>query len=345
MKPSSNLAALIERYFTVRLLRQRNVSANTIASYRDTFRLLFTFAQAQLRKPPSTLALDDLDAPFVSAFLADLETKRGASVKTRNLRLTAIRSFFRFVSFEEPAHSALIQRVLAIPSKRHDKRQVHFLTRPEIEAILAAPDRTTWLGRRDHILLLLAAQTGLRLSELISLDRDAVHLGAGAHVQCVGKGRKERCTPLTAHARGALQSWLKEPARHGANALFPNMHGGRLSADSVQSLLAKHVRVASERCPSLASKRVSPHVLRHSAAMELLQAGVDWLKEPARHGANALFPRAGRPPVMLGDRAVARSRVDRNDADLPARPSRTQGSSPCKAKAVRASQANPLPAK
>jgi integrase/recombinase XerD len=196
MKPSSNLAALIERYFTVRLLRQRNVSANTIASYRDTFRLLFTFAQAQLRKPPSTLALDDLDAHFVSAFLADLETKRGASVKTRNLRLTAIRSFFRFVSFEEPAHSALIQRVLAIPSKRHDKRQVHFLTR---------------------------------------LDRDAVQLGAGAHVQCVGKGRKERCTPLTAHARGALQSWLKEPARHGANALFPNMHGGRLSADSVQS--------------------------------------------------------------------------------------------------------------
>jgi site-specific recombinase XerD len=191
------------------------------------------------------------------------------------LRLAAIRSFFRFVPFEEPAHSALIQRVLAIPSKRHDKRQVHFLTRPEIEAILAAPDRTTWLGRRDHILLLLAAQTGLRLSELISLDRDAVHLGAGAHVQCVGKGRKERCTPLTAHARGALQSWLKEPARHGANALFPNMHGGRLSADSVQSLLAKHVRVASERCPSLASKRVSPHVLRHSAAMELLQAGVD----------------------------------------------------------------------
>ena len=275
MKPSSNVATLIERYFTERLMRQRNVSANTIASYRDTFRLLFTFAQARLRKPPSALALDDLDAPFISAFLADLETKRGASVRTRNLRLTAIRSFFRFVSFEEPAHSALIQRVLAIPSKRHDKRQVHFLTRPEIEAVLAAPDRTTWLGRRDHTLLLLAAQTGLRLSELISLDRDAVHLGTGAHVRCVGKGRKERCTPLTAHARGALQAWLKEPARHGANALFPNMHGGRLSADSVQSLLAKHVRVASERCPSLASKRVSPHVLRHSAAMELLQAGVD----------------------------------------------------------------------
>jgi len=187
----------------------------------------------------------------------------------------AIRSFFRFVSFEEPAHSALIQRVLAIPSKRHDKRQVHFLSRPEIEAILAAPDRTTWLGRRDHALLLLAAQTGLRLSELIGLDRDAIHLGAGAHVRCVGKGRKERCTPLTTHARAVLQEWLKEPVHRGSKALFPNVHGGRLSADSVQALLAKYVRVASNNCRSLASKRVSPHVLRHSAAMELLQAGVD----------------------------------------------------------------------
>ena len=169
MKLSCNVASLIERYFTERLMRQRNVSPNTIASYRDTFRLLFTFAQARLRKPPSALTLDDLEAPFVGAFLTDLETERGAGVRTRNLRLTAIRSFFRFVSFEEPAHSALIQRVLAIPSKRHDKRQVHFLTRPEIEAILAVPDRTTWLGRRDHTLLLLAAQTGLRLSELIGL--------------------------------------------------------------------------------------------------------------------------------------------------------------------------------
>ena len=275
MKPNGNVATLIERYFTERLMRQRNVSANTIASYRDTFRLLFTSAQARLRKPPSALVLDDLDVPFISAFLADLETQRGAGVRTRNLRLTAIRSFFRFASFEEPAHGALIQRVLAIPNKRHDKRQLHFLVRPEIEAILAAPDRTTWLGRRDHTLLLLAAQTGLRLSELVGLDKDAVHLGAGAHVRCVGKGRKERCTPLTSHAREALKSWLKEPPRHGATALFPNMHGGRLSADSVQSLLTKHVHTASERCPSLASKRVSPHVLRHSAAMELLQAGVD----------------------------------------------------------------------
>jgi integrase/recombinase XerD len=273
MKSACNVATLIERYFTERLMRQRNVSANTIASYRDTFRLLFTFAHAQLRKPPSALALDDLDAPLIGAFLTDLEAKRGASAKTRNLRLTAVRSFFRFVSFEEPAHSARIQRILAIPSKRHDKRQVHFL--PEIEAILAAPDQTTWLGRRDRTLLLVAVQTGLRLSELIGLDRDDVHLCASAHVRCVGKGRKERTTPLTTLARRALQAWLNEPVRKGATALFPNVHGGRLSADSVQSLLAKHVRVSSKSCPSLQSKRVSPHVLRHSAAMELLQAGVD----------------------------------------------------------------------
>ena len=197
MKPACDVATLIERYFTDRLMRQRNVSPNTIASYRDTFRLLFTFAQARLRKSPSDLVLGELDAPFIGEFLVDLETKRGASAKTRNLRLTAIRSFFRFVSFEEPAHSALIQRVLAIPSKRHDKRQVHFLMRPEIEAILATPDQTTWLGRRDHTLLLVAVQTGLRLSELIDLDRDAVHLGTGAHVRCVGKGRKEPRTSVS----------------------------------------------------------------------------------------------------------------------------------------------------
>ncbi len=258
MKPGCNVASLVERFFTERLVRQQDVSVHTIASYRDTFRLLLKFAMAKLRKAPSALTLDELDAPFIGAFLTDLEMERGTSVTTRNLRLTAVRSFFRFVSFEEPAHSALIQRVLAIPSKRHDKRQVNFLTRSEIEAVLAAPDRTTWLGRRDHTLLLLATQTGLR-----------------AHVRCVGKGRKERCTPLTRYARIALQAWLNEPARRDAKVLFPSLHGGQLSPDSVQSLLAKHVGVASKTCSSLATKRVSPHVLRHSAAMELLQAGVD----------------------------------------------------------------------
>lgn len=275
MKSTPNVAPLLERYFTIRLMQQRSASGNTIASYRDTFRLLLKFAQAKLRKPPSALTLDDLNEPFISAFLADLETARGVSVRTRNLRLTAIRSFFRFLSFEEPAYGALIQRVLAIPSKRHDKRQVQFLERPAIEALLAAPDRTTWLGRRDHVLLLLAVQTGLRLSELINLDRDSIHFGTGAHVRCVGKGRKERCTPLTSYVQSVLKAWISEPARHNANALFPNVHGGRLSADSVQTLLTKHARSAGVKYPSLTSMRVSPHVLRHSAAMELLQAGVD----------------------------------------------------------------------
>jgi integrase/recombinase XerD len=275
MKSSPNLAALIERFFTERLMRQKQVSQHTIASYRDTFRLLLGFVQARLRKPPSSLDLRDLDASLISAFLAQLEKGRSVSARTRNLRLTAIRSFFRFAAFEEPGYSAHIQRVLAIPSKRHDKRLVHFLTRPEIEALLAAPDRTTWLGRRDHALLLLAIQTGLRLSELTGLDRDVVFLGRGAHVRCLGKGRKERCTPLTRHTVAILKAWLKEPCRNGAKALFPNIHGGRLSADAVQYLLAKYVSIARARCPSLKSKRVSPHVLRHSAAMELLQAGVD----------------------------------------------------------------------
>ncbi len=275
MKPACNVATLIERYFTDRLMRQRNVSPNTIASYRDTFRPLFTFAQARLRKSPSDLALGDLDAPFIGAFLIDLETKRGASAKTRNLRLTAIRSFFRFVSFEEPAHSALIQRVLAITQQT--PRQ----------ATGALPDALRDRGNPRHArsddvarpprshLTAGCGPDGPAPLRADQLDRDAVRLGAGAHVQCIGKGRKERTTPLTTLARRALQAWLKEPLRKGGTALFPNVHGGRLSADSVQSLLAKHVQVAGESCPSLKSKRVSPHVLRHSAAMELLQAGVD----------------------------------------------------------------------
>lgn len=275
MTPTT-LPALIERFFTQRLIRQRSVSPHTVASYRDTFRLLLRFAQVRLGKPPSRLALADLDAPFIVAFLDGLEERGPISASTRNLRLTAIRTFFRFVAFEEPAYSGQIQRVLAIPGKRTAKREVHFLTRPEIEAILAAPDRTTWIGRRDCTLLLLAVQTGLRLSELVGLDRGAVSLEtAGAHVRCFGKGRKERCTPLARHARDAVRLWLAEPVRHRATALFPTVHGGRMSADAVQTLLAKHVNIAGNQCPSLRTKLVSPHVLRHSTAMELLQAGVD----------------------------------------------------------------------
>ena len=269
------LPALLERFFTDRLMRQRQVSPNTVASYRDTFRLLLVFVQKHLGKAPSSLNLDDIDAELVSAFLEDMEENRSISVRTRNLRLTAIRSFFRFVSYEEPAHSAHIQRVLAVPSKRQDRRIVHFLTRPEIEALLVAPDQSMWIGRRDHTLLLLAVQTGLRLSELIGLDRSSVVLGSGAHVHCIGKGRKERCTPITRTVSTAVQEWLKEPARYDSKVLFSTRQGRRLSADTVQYIVAKYAAVARQSCPSLKHKRITPHVLRHSAAMELLQAGVD----------------------------------------------------------------------
>lgn len=269
------LPSLIERFFMQRLIQQRNVSPHTVASYRDTFRLLLAFAQAKLGKQPSRLDLIDLDAAFIGAFLDDLEANRSIWIKTRNLRLTAIRAFFRFVALEEPAYSGQIQRVLAIPGKLHDKREVHFLERSQIDAILAAPDRSTWIGRRDYMLLLLAAQTGLRVSEIVQLECDAVFLGVGAHVRCLGKGRKERCTPLTKQARSVLQVWLKEAGIRGSTRLFPNIHGGPLSCDAVQRLLARHVATAREHCPSLRRKHVTPHILRPSAAMELLQAGVD----------------------------------------------------------------------
>ncbi|HEY3391866.1 MAG TPA: site-specific integrase [Lacipirellulaceae bacterium] len=275
MSCAASLPALIERFFTERLMHQQHASVYTVASYRDTFRLLLRFASKERRKTPSDLQLREIDAVLISAFLDSLETQRSASTLTRNLRLTAIRSFFRFTAFEAPDHSAHIQRVLAIPSKRHDKKLIHFLIRPEIDALLSAPDRTTWLGRRDHALLLLAIQSGLRLSELTSLDRSSVVLGSGAHVRCTGKGRKERCTPLSKQVIAVLQAWLKEPRRHNAETLFPNVHGGRISSDAVQYLLGKYVAKARGDCPSLKQKRISPHVLRHTAAMELLQAGVD----------------------------------------------------------------------
>ena len=275
MSKLPTLPALLERFFTDRLMQQRRVSPNTIASYRDTFRLLLAFVQRRINKTPSCLDLEDIDSALVTAFLDDLETNRGVSIRTRNLRLTAIHSFFHFVSYEEPAQSEHIQRVLAVPSKRQDQRLIHFLERREIEALLDAPDRTTWLGRRDHAFLLLAVQTGLRLSELISLDRSSIVLGRGAHVRCTGKGRKERCTPLTKQLSNTLQVWMSESPKQQNDNLFPTIHGLRLSADAVQYLVAKYVAIARVQCPSLNQKRVTPHVLRHTAAMELLQAGID----------------------------------------------------------------------
>lgn len=271
---TATLPVLLQSFFTERLLTQRQVSAHTIASYRDTFRLLLRFAQLERHKRPSELDLSDLDADLIGSFLTSLEQLRRCSARTRNARLTAIRSFFSYASYQEPGLSANIQRVLAIPYKRQVRPMVAFLSHEEIEAVLAAPDGSTWLGRRDHALLTLAFQTGLRLSELTSLDRSAVTFGAGAHVRCRGKGRKDRATPLTTGTAAVLRSRLKEPVPQ-TEVLFPNARGGRLSADSVQYLVRKYAQVAAVRCPTLRGKRVSPHVLRHSAAMELLAAGVD----------------------------------------------------------------------
>lgn len=275
MKSPASLPTLLENFFTQRLMSQRQASPHTISSYRDTFRLLLTFAQGRLHKPPSRLDLTEIDAPLIAAFLDDLENSRGITARSRNLRLTAIRSFFHYAAYEEPSRAFQIQRVLAIPSKRHTRALVHFLNRPEVDALLAAPDQRTWFGRRDHALLLVAVQTGLRLSELTGLQRQDVALGTGAHVHCVGKGRKERCTPLAKMTVTVLKAWLREPARHNAQALFPSASGGRLSPDSVSDLLAKHAAHAGHACPSLRQKHVTPHVLRHTLAMELLQEGVD----------------------------------------------------------------------
>lgn len=221
------------------------------------------------------MAFEQIDAPLITAFLDDLENKRGITARSRNLRLTAIRSFFRYAAFELPAHVEQIQRILAIPSQRFTRAQVAFLTRPEIDALLAAPDQRSWSGRRDHALLLVAIQTGLRLSELTGMRRESVFQGTGAHVRVLGKGRKERAIPLTRQTAAVMKAWLQEIPDDANATVFPNARGARLSADGVQYLLAKHVALAARRCPSLANKHVTPHVLRHTTAMELLQAGAD----------------------------------------------------------------------
>lgn len=275
MTPAASLPALLESFFTRRLMQQRRASAHTIGSYRDTFRLLLRFAQARIGKPPFELAFEQIDAPLIAAFLDDLEKSRSIGARSRNLRLTAIRSFFRYAAFEAPACSAQIQRVLAIPSQRFTRAQVGFLTAPEVQALLAAPDQHTWSGRRDHALLLVAVQTGLRLSELTGAHRNAVILGTGAHIRVLGKGRKERATPLTKQTAAVLRAWLREIPDGDEAILFPSARGDRMSGDGVQYLLAKHIATACKTCPSLLRKRVTPHVLRHTTAMELLQAGVD----------------------------------------------------------------------
>lgn len=274
MSPAA-FPALLQAFFTERMIRELGASPHTVASYRDAFRLLLRFASQRVGRPPSDLRIDDLDAPLLAQFLAHLERDRKVSTRTRNARLAAVRSFFRFVAFREPAHLLQCQRVLAIPSKRHERGPVEFLAESESAALVAAPDPATWMGRRDRTVLLVALRTGLRNGELIKLDRKDVALGAGAHVRCLGKGRKTRCTPLQTDAVAALKAWMSEIPTAPDGPLFPSARGGRLSPDALQRLVARHVETAALTCPSLKGRTVTPHTLRHSTAMALLHRGVD----------------------------------------------------------------------
>jgi site-specific recombinase XerD len=271
----SRLAPTLQAFFVTRLGRQRQASPRTVAAYRDAFRLLLSYTHDRTGKTPSQLDLADLDAELISSFLDHLENDRRNSIRTRNARLAALHSFYRFAAYRHPEHAALIQHVLAIPQKRFDTHPVSWLTDTEAEALLAAPNQTTWTGRRDHTLLVVAVQTGQRLSELTSLRRQDAHLGPGACLNCTGKGRKQRATPLTPATVKILHRWLREHPGQPHDPLFPSRRGGHLSPDAVQHLVTKHVTTAGRACPSLRTKKVTPHTLRHTAAMRLLHAGVD----------------------------------------------------------------------
>jgi integrase/recombinase XerD len=269
------LAPVLQAFFTDRLIAQRCASSHTIAGYRSTFRLLLGFAAAKTSKTPSALDIADLDAPLIAAFLDHLEHDRHNTVRTRNWRLAAIHSLFGYAALHHPEHAATIQRVLAIPAKRHERKLLTWLTEPEVDALLAAPDRGSWAGRRDHAMLVLAVQTGLRISELIALSRGDIGLGAGAHVRCMGKGRKERATPLTALTVAVLRGWLAEQPGGPSDPLFPTRTGTRLSHDAIERRVTAHLATATASCPSLRGKHVTMHTLRHTAAMRLLHAGID----------------------------------------------------------------------
>lgn len=269
------LASTLQAFFTDRLIRQRQASPHTVTSYRDTLRLFLSFAAQQRGVQLSELQLEDLDAERIDTFLQHLEQERGNSARTCNARLAAIHSFYRFAQIGHPEYASAIDRVLAIPQKRWERNLVTFLSEVEVAALLAAPDRKTWTGRRDHAILALAAQTGLRASEILALRCTDCQLGSKPHVQCLGKGRKARLTPLTNSVRAVLRTWLSERAARREDLIFTTSTGDALSRDALERRVAKHSTCAAKSCPSLREKRVTPHVLRHTAAMRLLQGGVD----------------------------------------------------------------------
>ena len=303
------LAATMQAFFTERLIGQRQASPHTIAAYRDTFRLLLAFAQRRTGIKPHALDIDDLNVEMITAFLDHLERDRGNTPRTRNARLAAIRSLYHYAALRHPDHAATIARVLAIPTKRHDRAIVTYLTEQETAALLAAPDQTRWIGRRDHALMTLTIQTGLRVSELIALRCQDAHLTRAPHIQATGKGRKQRITPLTTHTTEILRRWTTQRAGHPDQPLFPTSRGRALSRDAVALLVKRHAKAASGTCPTLHAKAVTPHVLRHTAAMNLLHAGVDtsvialWLGHESTE-ATQLYIHAD---MAIKERALART--------------------------------------
>jgi integrase/recombinase XerD len=269
------LPIYLQRFFTEKLNSQLNASPNTIASYRDTFRLLLKYVSANTGHSPTELIIENIDVEQVGNFLSFIENKKKNSISSRNTRLSAIKSFFKYVADNEPQILYHCQKILAIPSKRGIKREINYLEHFEINALLKAPDISNWYGRRDYTILLLAVQTGLRVSELINLKCRDIALGTGAHVKCLGKGRKNRSTPLRKECVGAIQNWLHERLVNPSDPLFVNNRGDCLSRDSIERIVKKYTTMASSKCPTLKNKRVTPHVLRHSSAMQLLQNGVD----------------------------------------------------------------------
>jgi len=304
---SPGFAILLQDFFCQRLVAQRNASARTVASYRDAFRLLLLYAQSHIRKAPATLSLADLDAPLILGFLDHLEKERGNSVRTRNARLVAVRSFLRYAAFRDPGALPTIQRVLAIPTKRFDKPLLGFLVREEIQAILSAPQRSTWSGQRDHVMLATFYNTGARVSEIIGVRVADVVLGRDASVHIRGKGRKERATPLWRSTAKLLEVWLTRIRRDPDAPVFPNRDGLPLSRSGIEQRLRGAVDTATERCPTLRGRRISPHTLRHTTAMHLLQSGVDiavialWLG----HESTATTHRYIEADLAMKERALA----------------------------------------
>jgi site-specific recombinase XerD len=273
--PSVPAAALVQAFFVEYLLNQKHASPRTLATYRDAFRLLLRFVHETHGVEPSTITVENLDAPIILAFLDHIERQRANCIRSRNARLAAVRSFFRFVQMREPAVLAVASRVLAIPVKRTERKLVGYLTRPEIDALLSAADLTNWDGRRDHALLLTLYNSGARVSEIIGVRRDEVVLDAPASLKLHGKGRKERAVPLWARTAQVLRTWFQELGDRSGSLAFPSARAHRLSRHGVSFLLGRLAHRAATACPSLGNKRISPHVIRHSTAMHLLQSGVD----------------------------------------------------------------------